>query len=139
MICRVCKNDLPLDKFSFRSKKENKRNTCCKECQKLYCRDHYRENKTKHNKRRQKNKIKERIRNQEYVEEYLKTHPCVDCGISKPYLLEFDHINKDKYKEVSILVCHGYPIKRLKEEITKCEVRCGNCHRIRHYEENGWE
>lgn len=65
------------------------------------------------------------------VAEYLTTHPCVDCGERDPVVLEFDHRDPaSKSGDVGRLVHSG---KRavVQAEIEKCDVRCGNCHRIR--------
>ena len=45
-------------------------------------------------------------------------------------VLEFDH--KDKHKKefsISDLIKKSVPHERLAEEMSKCEVRCANCHR----------
>lgn len=66
----------------------------------------------------------------EYVWDYKKTHPCVDCGEKDPIVLEFDHVRGRKHKNISHMV-HKYPVSldELKKEITKCDIRCANCHR----------
>lgn len=74
-------------------------------------------------------------RNRRFVARYLKTKCCTDCGNGDSRVLEFDHIRGKKESNVSVLVNYGYSIKKIKEEIRKCEIRCANCHRIRHYEE----
>lgn len=61
----------------------------------------------------------------------FKDVPCKDCGIKyPPCAMDFDH--KDpilKFKRVGALV--GHSINILKREISKCDVVCSNCHRIR--------
>lgn len=61
---------------------------------------------------------------------YLATHPCVDCGEDDVVVLEFDHL-RDKTANVSALVAGFSGIKRVFQEIEKCEVVCANCHRRR--------
>jgi hypothetical protein len=68
-------------------------------------------------------------RNREFVFNYLQEHPCVDCGLSDPIVMEFDHVRGRKIKEVSQLVQDGVRLERLSDEIAKCDVRCANCHR----------
>jgi hypothetical protein len=78
--------------------------------------------------RLKKNRKKNKKTIQEFIVDYLKTHPCVDCGINDILVLEFDHV-KGKSENVSHLMRQGCSINRLKEEIDLCEVRCCNCHR----------
>lgn len=53
---------------------------------------------------------------------------CLDCGCADPRCLQFDHIGEKKYN-IKILTSNGASTKKLDEEIEKCVVRCGNCHR----------
>lgn len=74
-----------------------------------------------------------------WVLDYLRTHPCVDCGTADPRVLEFDHRDpRDKRAHVSWLITCGYSLATVEAEIRKCEVRCANCHRIKTREEFGW-
>jgi hypothetical protein len=69
-------------------------------------------------------------RNVEFVYQYLDHHPCVDCGVDDPILLEFDHVGT-KRKSVTTLAWDGYSLASIAREIAHCEVRCCNCHRRR--------
>lgn len=71
-----------------------------------------------------------RKRNKEFIKNYLKDKSCIDCGNSDIRVLEFDHVSGIKFTEVSKMVRTGFSIKRILEEISKCEIRCCNCHRI---------
>lgn len=63
----------------------------------------------------------------------LKAVPCADCGKSYPsYVMDFDHCRGKKDFNISTYVrsrCGS--IKKLLEEIKKCDVVCSNCHRER--------
>jgi hypothetical protein len=63
------------------------------------------------------------------LRDYLASHPCVDCGEDDAIVLEFDHVFGNKLRGVTELAATGYSWKIIEEEIGKCEVRCGNCHR----------
>lgn len=56
---------------------------------------------------------------------------CVDCGYNKhPSALHFDHIQNNK--EFTISHNRYLDIEKILKEIEKCEVRCANCHAIKH-------
>ena len=62
----------------------------------------------------------------------LKDVPCLDCkGKFPPIVMDFDHVEGSiKFSDVGILAHYG-SWDRLKTEVSKCEVVCANCHRIR--------
>lgn len=67
---------------------------------------------------------------------YKKSLKCERCGYDKhPAALQFHHIDpKNKSFEISKAVIQGrVKLKRLFEEIEKCEVVCANCHMIEHH------
>lgn len=54
---------------------------------------------------------------------------CTDCGYNThPVALDFDHIHGDKKFNLSQV---SRSLEALQVEISKCVVRCSNCHRIR--------
>jgi hypothetical protein len=55
---------------------------------------------------------------------------CVDCGINNHIILDFDHLHDKKYN-ISRMIHDGFSWAAIKKEISKCEVVCANCHRIR--------
>lgn len=70
----------------------------------------------------------------QYVQQLKESKPCNDCGVYYPYyVMDFDHIDGSiKENDINFLSNTGR-IGALKTEITKCEVVCANCHRIRTY------
>lgn len=104
-----------------------------KEKQRQASRKHYLANKDKMKARARTNSKDAKRRNREYVDSYLKSHPCVDCGESDHIVLEFDHIKGEKLYNVSGLKHGSNSIQLIEEEIAKCEVRCANCHRRQTY------
>ena len=92
----------------------------------------YPKNKEKHISfvKRNKQQVKD------FIEQYKKEHSCVDCGFQGrefPYVLDFDHLNRDATKKFNIgSWSHTVlSIKAIREEIAKCELVCANCHRKR--------
>ena len=100
------------------------------EDQKIYARQHYKENKEKYiNKRREL-----RARYQKEYHDYQKTLSCSECGENHVACIEFHHLNPE-LKEFNISRKAGYgPLKTLMSEIEKCIILCSNCHRKLHYE-----
>jgi len=81
-----------------------------------------------------------RFRNQQYVMAYLKTHPCIVCGENDIVVLEFDHRDPSQKEDSINNACGGrfFSLKRLQEEIEKCDVLCANCHRRKTARERGY-
>jgi Homeodomain-like domain len=69
-------------------------------------------------------------RNIAFAYSYLERNPCIDCGCSDICVLEFDHIG-EKNGNVLALARSGVSLDRLRREISRCAVRCGNCYRRR--------
>jgi hypothetical protein len=94
-----------------------------------YKQEHYRAHRQRYIDqvgRRKKALVAERL---EYLLDYLREHPCVDCGESDPIVLEFDHLREKRF-------CIGQGFwernwQSVLDEIAKCEVVCANCHRRR--------
>ena len=77
-----------------------------------------------------------RIEGRKARREYLvecKSVPCMDCGVSYPhYVMDFDHRNpKEKHFVLAEAADNNVSWERIKVEISKCDVVCSNCHRIR--------
>jgi len=101
-----------------------------KEKQKLYSKSFYLKNKES---RKLLNKIqRDKIRN--FVNNFKNNNPCSDCNLFYPYyVMDFDHLG-DKEFQISDAIQHSYSIKKIKEEMDKCDLVCSNCHRKRTYE-----
>jgi hypothetical protein len=66
------------------------------------------------------------------MDNYKKLHPCVDCGETDYRVLQFDHIDPmTKIANVTRLASES-SMAAVIEEISKCEVRCANCHQLKH-------
>ncbi len=75
--------------------------------------------------------IKKRI--SKFVLDYKINGKCYDCGlrgVDYPEVLEFDHL-RDKEFNVSEYSYTTSSINKVKKEISKCDLVCANCHRIR--------
>ena len=75
----------------------------------------------------------------EYMKRYKLFVGCAFCGYKKHYAaLEFDHINPDTKLGTLSQVYKGWGMKKLKDEIRKCQVLCANCHRVKTMEEKDY-
>jgi len=60
----------------------------------------------------------------------LKSKPCLDCGETyPPYCMEFDHVRGDKRFALGKMANHRR--EAVLDELTKCELVCCACHRVR--------
>jgi hypothetical protein len=73
-------------------------------------------------------------RNLEYIREYREEHPCVDCGESRWWVLDFDH-RVGEIKKYNVSRMRYHKLATIQIEIAKCDIRCKNCHADRHYRE----
>lgn len=125
--CYRCCLELVEEEFPMR---RGSRIGVCRDCYKAHYGDPDQLDRAYSEKVRNTNhKRKERCRS--YLYDILLKSSCVDCGLSDPIVLEFDHRNpEEKYRDVSLLVQQG-SIELLKTEVSKCDIVCANCHRRR--------
>lgn len=136
-ICSVCNLLKDLSCFSKNKSKIDGLQTVCKSCASDKSKVYYQNNSEKHkNNVRENNKLY-RHKNQEFILEYLKEHPCIDCGENDPVVLEFDHLN-DKRENISRMINNASSTDSIMLEINKCVVRCANCHRRKTAKDQGW-
>lgn len=124
--CYKCKLYKDILEFNYKNIKLNLRQKECKSCKYFLNKSYVSRNKEKHLtnvKRNTKDKIS---KNREYIISYLQDKSCIDCGENDIRLLEFDHI-ENKEQEISIMIKDSN-LTKIKKEVEKCEIRCGNCH-----------
>ena len=64
---------------------------------------------------------------------------CVDCGITgHPAIFDFHHRDPNA-KEFSISSMRGASYDKLRTEISKCDLLCSCCHRLRHVNVDNWK
>ncbi len=107
----------------------------CRDCKKIYDKEFYQKTIETRRKNKKLNSKEIRKRNTQYIWDYLKKHPCIDCNESDPIVLEFDHRENKKYNvsEMSVL-----SLEKIENEISKCDIRCANCHRRKTAKQFGW-
>lgn len=137
--CPTCGVEKPLTDFPWKYKSKGQRQYQCRVCMRAYVRDHYLRNIDYYVEKSRKRRQRYWKATYPKVFEYLKDHPCVDCGESNPIVLEFDHVDRaSKVAAVSEMIRLQRPWQAILDEIAKCDVRCANCHRRRTAAQEGW-
>lgn len=124
--CSRCKFSKSADEFNLKT--NGKIQPFCRQCNAEYGHQWYEQHKEKRKRilRAQKRVRRETAR--EYVLQILRDSGCVDCGEKDPVVLDFDHVEK-KTLDISVMIHRGHLVESLKKEISKCQIRCSNCHR----------
>lgn len=104
------------------------------EKRRAYQREWYAKHKAQHIERARQSSSRQRSALRLMVKAYKENHPCSDCSEQYPhYVMDFDHIESRgaKYANVADLVRKCVSFSTMMEEMSKCDVVCSNCHRIR--------
>lgn len=134
--CDLLKTEENKDKFYI--SKSGCWPSCCKECNKAKSKEWIKNNSIRY-KQYQKEFNKSDYRKNRRKEWNLwsfnlkKNKPCMDCKIIfHPVCMEYDHREpKDKLHDISYMVSSGYKHDTILAEISKCDLVCANCHRMR--------
>ncbi len=130
-VCARCHVEKALSEFPIKNAARGTYRSYCRPCCRAYGKEHYRKSTAVYIARSKARAPIDRKRNREFIAQYLSTHPCVDCGEADPVVLEFDHRDPaTKRAEVGRLI-NTTTLAVVRAEVDKCDVRCGNCHRIR--------
>jgi hypothetical protein len=136
--CSKCKIKKNKEDFNTNSRKADGLQTFCKSCSSALSKEYYKLRSPILIEMINKRRLDRRIELQNIVANYLIDNPCVDCGESDLRTLDFDHL-RDKIKNVSQMIKDGAAVESVKAEISKCQVRCANCHRIKtSIDNNDW-
>lgn len=130
--CTRCLEEKEVTEFNFKDKSNGLRQRYCRDCTRQQVRRHYEANHAyyiRKNRKRRK-RLQQELRS--CLLHYLNLHPCIDCGETDPVCLEFDHIRGIKAADISRMLRDCYSWEAIEDEISRCEVRCANCHRKRH-------
>lgn len=80
-----------------------------------------------------------RKKNQDWLLNFKKDGKCSKCGNDDYRVLEFHHLDsKEKDFSISHMRNNSFSLEKIKQEIKKCAILCANCHRVTHWQENGW-
>lgn len=139
--CSACSKSLPITEF-HKGKDLYGRHSYCKPCRALKFKNkvpltqeqidakNLRRRMAPEDKKKAR-RDKDKARQRKFLNSLKEGKPCTDCGnIFHPCAMDWDHINNNKIANVSRLRSSK---KRVLEEVSKCELVCANCHRIRTY------
>jgi len=147
-ICSKCNEEKEDTEFHKRKNRSKGRSSACKICSNKKWQEYKKKNPEKialifknwksvpANMERLKElwaqRDKSREKNFRVMVNAIKDVPCMDCNIKYPsYVMDFDH----RLGEVKLFnighISRAWTIKRLLQEINKCDIVCSNCHRIR--------
>ena len=136
--CARCHQYKPLNTFGYKNKQKGWLLSYCKECNRAYQKEHYKNNQLDYRDKRKKWRASFRLEIRLKIIEYLKLHPCIDCGEQDIDVLEFDHVRGNKRSDISSLISNDVSWVVIEKEIGKCEVRCANCHKRRSAKQFSW-
>ena len=117
------------ESFAWRRKEKGQRHNYCRPCHAAYHREHYLKNRQRYIQNAAALKRRERVRRTQFLLDFFRDNPCVDCGATDPVVLEFDHVGEKRFE-----IGTGFDEKRwqsILDEMKQCEVVCANCHRRR--------
>lgn len=128
--CTRCLEEKKITDFNFKDKRRGKRHIYCRDCTREQVRMHYQAHHDYYIRKNRRRRERISREQREWIFSYLELHPCI-CGEADPVCLDFDHVRGKKRMEVSRMI-GVYSWEAIEKEISKCEVRCANCHRKRH-------
>jgi len=134
--CGRCGDLKPATDFAWRRRERGQRDNYCRACRADYRHAHYAANRDRYIDnagRRRRALVRERVT---FLVEFLRRHPCADCGEPDPLVLEFDHLGHKHFNISKGLRDRNWD--SVLAEIAKCEVVCANCHRRRTATRNGF-
>jgi hypothetical protein len=136
--CSLCKLEKPLSAFPFKDRIRGTLRSYCWDCCRAYARAHYAKNRPSYLRRAARRRKADREACRTIVNEYLASHPCVDCGETDPRVLDFDHRDRSTKIDAVAGLIRRMNIALVLAEIAKCDVRCANDHRRKTARELGW-
>lgn len=126
--CHRCSLEKPVSGFSRNSRSPTGFDWRCKECKSSVFQA-WKDSPGNRNRHRSSSKAC-RKRSQSLLEE-LKRGPCTDCGVERPtWAMEWDHLH-DKEITPAKIQHQRWSEARIRAEISKCELVCVLCHRLR--------
>ena len=137
-LCAKCHIEKPLSNYAYKNKSKGWLLSYCMECNRMYQRWHYQKYHDDYRVKRSDRRKKVRKENRQKLLEYFCLHPCIDCGEKDYQVLEFDHVRGEKRDNVATMFSGAMAWETMLIEISKCEVRCANCHKRKTAKQFQW-
>lgn len=88
--------------------------------------------------------VANRKKNKKIYLEYKKTDSCINCGETEPNCLHFHHRNPEEKgfllsSKANLIESIDKLPDKIKKELDKCDVLCGNCHQDHHFDKEFYE
>lgn len=127
--CTLCGDSKDFSEFNRKSTSLDGFQNKCRECSRLFSKQHYRDNVAAERIRLKKRQMELK----KLFEDYRKTTKCFLCGENESCCLDFHH-NEPTEKDFSVSLASrmGFSWEKTLAEIYKCTVLCSNCHRKVH-------
>lgn len=131
--CARCSETKASAEFSTTKGRPDGLATYCRPCTTVYQREYYHRRKEDFTPKRAWRRAQQREQNRSSMEDLLKLSKCKDCGNADWRVLEFDHLEGfEKLGNVGDMV-RNRNWSTIEKEISKCDIVCANCHRLRTY------
>jgi len=126
--CVKCKQEKSFNEFYKNSRRKDGYQDYCKSCKKKTDAEQFQKHKEKWVNHYNNIKKKRRVK----INEIKSKGCCKKCGESRPYVLDYHHINPNT-KSGAVADMVSYSWKKVTDEIKKCVLLCRNCHSEFHY------
>ena len=94
--CSGCLQTLDITSFAFKNRIRGIRQARCRSCVSLRASEYYRRDPSRYKARAAASKVHVLAANRSTLREYLRSHPCVECGLQDLAVLEFDHRRQEE-------------------------------------------
>lgn len=134
-ICIKCKKELPIEQFNKDKGAKDKHRGACRLCEleagKLYYHTHKEAFRIRDKKYYPKVK-KKGFLNRKRLNKYKGFKTCLICHEDTPLVLDCHHLDENKKLSTVSNMLNKFSDIRIREEIKKTVIICGNCHRKHH-------
>lgn len=128
--CHQCELVKDVNQFHVDSSTSDNLNRLCKDCRLDRSRRRRADRSIEQIEKDRQSFRASKNRHKEKLDQIKLNSGCVDCGYKEHVeALDFDHIEDNKSFNIGSAKSNCWEI--LEAEITKCEVVCANCHRVR--------